>query len=307
MLWKKLQGYIWYNPLFIHALSDVGAGLLLSRLVFWFSPNKKGDSKVKVKKEGKFWVAKTRQEWGTEIGLTPKQFDRACGVLETHGLIESKVMIFSGRKAVHLSLQLAALEGFVSSQKVKMHIDQMGICMFPKGQYDIHIDLTHRQHVKTSNGVATPQTMDSNEALKTLQEKYKPSAGFKLTHVVKNTQELASWWMKFVPYFYDMKVKPLTNKELGQLKLFMSNLGKDHAYTVMLLCVRHWEDFVLAVKDTKGENTAKVPHIGALLKHWDAAFTLVQGLMLDLKGVQLIAGKGEIGGSLVPPKKLLKG
>ncbi|MGR5866411.1 hypothetical protein ACT7DZ_28635 [Bacillus cereus] len=62
---------------YVDITGDLIAGILLGQIVYWYLPNEQGKSKLKVKKNGEFWLAKSREDWGDEIRITPKQYDRA--------------------------------------------------------------------------------------------------------------------------------------------------------------------------------------------------------------------------------------
>ena len=83
---------------------DLSGGVLLSQLVYWHSPDDKGKSRLRVHKDGHWWVAKKREDWWDECRLTPKQFDRAAQVLEKLGLIVLKTFRFNGSPTKHIRI-----------------------------------------------------------------------------------------------------------------------------------------------------------------------------------------------------------
>lgn len=46
------------------------AGMLLSQMVYWSSPNEKGKIRLRVEHDGHLWVSKSRREWYDELRLT---------------------------------------------------------------------------------------------------------------------------------------------------------------------------------------------------------------------------------------------
>lgn len=84
---------------------DPIAGIALSQIVFWHLPNKNGHSKLRVEKDGHFWIAKGRDEWWDECRLTPKRVDRALAILEAEKLIEKKLFKFDGSPTVHVRIR----------------------------------------------------------------------------------------------------------------------------------------------------------------------------------------------------------
>lgn len=88
---------------------DLVAGLLLGRIVYWFSPDSRGVPRVRVKKEGKTWLAKSRSDWWDETRITEDQYDRASKVLVDLGLIEVRNFHFAGRVTPHIWLNQVRL------------------------------------------------------------------------------------------------------------------------------------------------------------------------------------------------------
>lgn len=87
--------------MYVDMAGDLAAGVLLGQILYWFTPKKNGDMKVSIEHEGKLWLAKSRKDWWNEIRLTPKQFDRACWLLEKRNLIETIICKFSGSPTKH--------------------------------------------------------------------------------------------------------------------------------------------------------------------------------------------------------------
>ncbi|WP_332633083.1 hypothetical protein [Halalkalibacter flavus] len=71
---------------------DIISGLLLSQIVYWYLPNKNGESKLKVKKHGHHWIVKKIDEWYDEIRLTPANYRTAMKRLEEEDLVIKKSM-----------------------------------------------------------------------------------------------------------------------------------------------------------------------------------------------------------------------
>ena len=88
---------------YVDIAGDLVSGLLLSQIIYWFLPGDKGN-KLRVEKEGRFWLAKGRTDWWEECRISPKQFDRAVKILQDLGLIETKRFRFHGSPTVHIWL-----------------------------------------------------------------------------------------------------------------------------------------------------------------------------------------------------------
>jgi hypothetical protein len=98
----ELGGGVFFQTAYMHYLNDVVATLLCSQIHYWYSPSKEGRSKLRVHKEGEFWIAKSRREWIEETGLTDAQVKRGLDVLVRKGVIEKMVTLFNGSPTVHI-------------------------------------------------------------------------------------------------------------------------------------------------------------------------------------------------------------
>jgi hypothetical protein len=99
-----LQSPIEIRPDLVKVAGDVVVGLLLSRIVFCHQPKMLAKSKRHVVRDGASWIAKTREEWMAETGLTLTRYNRAIRVLKQKELIEMRVMMFQGVTMSHIRL-----------------------------------------------------------------------------------------------------------------------------------------------------------------------------------------------------------
>lgn len=136
---------------------DLASGILLSQLVYWHTPNLKGQSRLRIKKDGHWWLAKKRFDWWNECRLTPKQFDRASQILERLKIIVIRNYRFDGSPMKHLRISSVGFSRafqfvtthpgevfteafFNNSQLVEnspngnIHLPQRGKSIFPFGQ-----------------------------------------------------------------------------------------------------------------------------------------------------------------------------
>src|SRR5699024_12159927 len=91
LYWEQAsEDTIDFKRIYVDVAGDILAGLLLSQIIYWHLPNKSGEQKLRVEKDGHLWIAKGRSEWFEEIRLTARQFDRASKILEDKGLIEKR-------------------------------------------------------------------------------------------------------------------------------------------------------------------------------------------------------------------------
>lgn len=81
------------------------ASLMLCQLVYW-------SDKTKVKGG---WIAKTDKEWFDEARLSSKQARTARKILSEIGLVQTKVMKFSGKPTVHYLVDLDAVSDAIEA------------------------------------------------------------------------------------------------------------------------------------------------------------------------------------------------
>jgi hypothetical protein len=95
---------------FCEICEDFVAGVVLSRILYWSSPSKGGKSKLKIYKEGNYWLAKKRTDWKEECCLTPKQYDRAIRILKDDlKVVEVKAFKFDGTPIPHIRIKWSNL------------------------------------------------------------------------------------------------------------------------------------------------------------------------------------------------------
>ncbi len=110
LLWEmRSRDCIKVKRCYIDVAQDLEAGVLLSQIIYWHLPDKEGEQKLTVQRDGHWWLAKAREDWWSECRLTPKQFDRAIRHLESKELVCTKVYKWQGQNTKHLRVNWAGL------------------------------------------------------------------------------------------------------------------------------------------------------------------------------------------------------
>ncbi len=111
---------------YIDLAGDLAAGVALSEIVYWYLPNKKGETRLRVEHEGHLWIAAPRSQWWERCRLSPEQADYALGKLVRKGLLEKRVFKFNGQPTVHLRLQvenfLAQLQALITAPQLNPYL-----------------------------------------------------------------------------------------------------------------------------------------------------------------------------------------
>lgn len=100
---------------YVDIAGDLASGILLSQIIYWFLPDKDGKLKLRIQREGEFWLAKNRTDWWDECRITKKQFDRSITVLRDKGLVTTKRFRFRGSPTVHIKLNISVVVEGVNS------------------------------------------------------------------------------------------------------------------------------------------------------------------------------------------------
>jgi len=132
LLWERTtRDSIDFKKIYVDIAGDLVAGLMLSQIVFWYLPDKNGNSKMRVRKDGYDWIAKSNAEWYDEIRITEWQAPRALNILEEKGIIEKRLYKFNGAPTIHIRLiqgkfmelweeLVHDLNGFEGKSKIQM-------------------------------------------------------------------------------------------------------------------------------------------------------------------------------------------
>ena len=129
-----------------HKYIDIAGGLiegtLLSRILYWFSEDKNGKKKVRIFKDGHYWIAKQRKDWKDEIRITERQYDKAIKELKNRGFVELAKYKFNAMPTVHIrpvwkniNKAVEAWEKELENQIISEYEKEYGnnISVIPKG------------------------------------------------------------------------------------------------------------------------------------------------------------------------------
>lgn len=87
---------------YVDITGDLIEGTLLSRILYWFTPDKKNNTKVRIFKDGKYWIAKQRKDWWEEIRISERQYDKAIKGLAEKGFVVLAKYKFNSMPTVHI-------------------------------------------------------------------------------------------------------------------------------------------------------------------------------------------------------------
>ena len=156
----------------LHAYIDISddliAGTLLSQIMFWFSETKDKKRKIRIYKDGNYWLAKGREEWVDEIRISKKQYDNAIKKLKEKKFVETKLFKFNGVPTTHIRPIYENINSAIA--KWKDDVSKEICCSFsdlPKGENGISLngekDIPHSANSLTENTYIDNNT-DNNYA-----------------------------------------------------------------------------------------------------------------------------------------------
>lgn len=96
-----------FKKMYVDMARDLHGGIVLSEIVYWYLPAKDGKTRLRVRKQGRMWIAVRRWEWWDRARMTPRQADRGLGKLLEAGLIDKAIFKFDGEPTTHVALNEA--------------------------------------------------------------------------------------------------------------------------------------------------------------------------------------------------------
>ena len=293
---KSKGSVVLFRLNYFDLVRDLPAAIMLSQIHYWYQPSNKDNlSKLRVKRKGQWWIAKSYKGWWDDCRLTRGQVDRVIPFLVKLKLIEVKVFRYGKGSLQHGPPPVRHI------RSLGFHLHKESIIAAPyaitnslpacKGTTtdygtEITAEITLQKNSKDQsqekNSTHCIPSCNQKVAVMNSQDTLAHLAAKKATLTVpaepKNASGLALAWQKLVPHYHDLpalgdglKIKPLVAKEVGMLAKFLKAVGKDQAYGVMHCAVRDWDRLALAVKEQKGESMPTVPRVNYLLRHWDIA------------------------------------
>lgn len=86
---------------------DYRSAVILWHIVWWHLPNEKGETKLRVSRGNRLWLAMPREDWH-DFWIHPTKADRVLAGLEEDGLIDRQVGRFNGRNTPLIALNRSA-------------------------------------------------------------------------------------------------------------------------------------------------------------------------------------------------------
>lgn len=293
---SKEQRPVAFRPEYFDIVQDINAALLMSQIHYWYMPDKNGGSKLKVYRNGSFWLAKSHDEWFQECRLSRRQVDRALQRLEAEGLIRVEVFRFGGAPTRHIicdvlaqiplshRASIALLGAFDCTAKGNgTHQQVQSLTETTAGDYSESTPaMPDPASLNQSQSSASPESqaeekekilekeVNAKEILESLNKKKTE------TKAVTGINELVLLWRKKMGLLDSGYQKPLTGKETGQLKTVMKAIGPEKAGQALSYALDHWAKFSQEAMFQKGAPVVTTPGCGYFCQHYDVAVRLLE-------------------------------
>lgn len=84
--------------------------VMLSQIVYWHTPNKKRESRLKVFRDGFYWLAKRYEDWHEECRIDTATARKCIDRLIKRGLLIKKIYHFEDKPTVHIRINPEGFE-----------------------------------------------------------------------------------------------------------------------------------------------------------------------------------------------------
>lgn len=291
------------RPELIPVAGDIVVAILLSQIHYWHNKDKKGKVRLRVLKVKKLWIAKTREKWMAETGLTLKQYRRAIIVLRQKGLIEVRQMDFKGLSVSHIRLipqTPPEAQGPLQPAAPEAHCSGEPTGLTPEVQR-LQTEITDRDSGGDASRAGTGET---NEELQEERRDPEPEEertqldevtvdvlandgkieadAMKATDVLhahttgKVEGSIHTFWQKRMELVTEKFQGGLTNRAKGQLSQLQKKLGPDMTRAVIDYALNNWWKFASRAGTGAGVTYPTVPTLDFLIKYYAVAAQLLQ-------------------------------
>jgi len=262
------------------------AAALLYRIAYWHP-------RMQVTKWEEKWIAKARDSWREECGLTPKQYRGALAKLKQVGLIETRQGWFAGKCIGHVRLSQNGIEKLFAAPPAAQECAEKGPSgSAQKGPPQIQEPTYKKENSPSENyGMATPSVKeDPGMKVTDIQSKILSSPKLEKKHMNAGAWEVKPLHLQIAfrqlcaehwPSHWTGTPEP---KEMKQWKHWIAHCGGNHPGHVLDCALNNWIDFAKVVSATAGTNlVAPKPSPGFLLQNCTTAVNFFLSRKADAK------------------------
>jgi hypothetical protein len=282
-----------YDPVHVRVTGDLVSGVMLSRIVFWWTPNKQGKTKLRATFDGQPWLVKSSENWKRECGFTTDEYRYAISKLKAKKFIYTEIHLFKGKTAVFIRLNFKKLGQAIALEQGKSLLREADIpatgagkipspgpgkSLFPStGELQGNNMGTTLHPLPPSKAKALGgKKVLAKDVLEKFSAKNQGTVAQAMMESVKGPEGFQRSWTLLVPYYHDIgeTMVPLTGKQRGMLSHFRKAVGLARAPDVLVWAIREWnKGFGRQVLEEHHRTLPNRPDPAYLLRYAGAALT----------------------------------
>lgn len=293
----------------VGALGDHATAVVFFQIGYWH------DGRLRVKRKGTMWLAKSREDMCRETGITLDQYKRIIPRLRDLGLIRTERGLFDNRVTPFIQLTEQGWTLLRPESANRLVVKPANQLVAPDTNQLVAHDTNLITETTSETTTETTAETATCGCLLPLPSNAPAEMGEAVIQEVKNTEKeqnnnlkdvvssvlamdskqvleqfnqkaqktehlkglngMCLLWKKHMAQETAGYQKPLAGKEVGQLKHVFKHLG-DQSIEVLGWTLRHWQFFANRVSTLKGiDKQPMVPHVGFFCQHFEVATQLI--------------------------------
>lgn len=269
-LWSVYRQYegVFYKPELARLFGGLTCGLVLSQVLYWFTPDERGRPRVRTVVDGELWLALTYDEWETATALSEYQVRSAMQGLEAQGVLRRRKAQIRGRGWLTcVQLDQGRLLQALSTDPEETAVPEettgpplRNLMVVPKKLEGDPEETSGPIRKDCSKIVGEIETVSSaRELLNAIEGKKKPPHRLDLI------------WASKVGELTKSTSPPATRKQQAMFKRVSTILGTN-AGPALTKILGDWGGFCLMVMSDRGTSRSPdMPTLEFLVKHLDVA------------------------------------
>jgi len=115
--WTEIESdSILIKRIYIDIAGSLSAGVMLSQIIYWHLPAKNSESRLRINKNGRFWLVKKNSDWWDECRIKPTTARRNLETLRDLKIIDLELHKFQSFPTVHIALNVDNLQILIEKQ-----------------------------------------------------------------------------------------------------------------------------------------------------------------------------------------------
>jgi hypothetical protein len=250
---------------------DLASGVILSQIIYWFTPAKDGRPRLQVQRDGRYWLAKKASDWWKECRVKEHTARRCIKKLQKLGILELEIHKFGRTPQYFIFLNRDVLNRMVTEKLVLEEAEELRLGQIGQVYEVAKLDKTYTETTlsKTNNDKVAIKNRKHVSTDSPSQESASPPIATTTSTIkpVKDNDCPQQWLLDNMP----LQLKSTKSKNDKALR------NAYVALTESTSVIRLFDESFQAVKYFLGlyEDTFGVPHGEFDVKTWRAAFSRI--------------------------------